>query len=779
MTKPSELSPEIPPEVAPVAERASAGPKFSARISAQAASAFAYSAGWGLLLFLVLQPRFHWWSALSFLPGLTLKRVAAVALLLIAVPAGYSLLRMRKLPALAAQGAVPVLLFLCCVNWLDSEYSFLMGPLIRGELLLGTLLAMLFFRARAGAIFGWCLGIAVTAMTANFLILADGRLIFSDDHPVFLFRLHELLTAFPDIPVYDTMWNSGLDSMYIFASGILNVFFLFYPLIAFFPLEKVYSYIPLIICAGLTPLGMYLAGRNFRFNRTLSCLAALFALCANLFWYRWCLKYGTLGFAVSATLFPFVISLLYRAAYESSSFTKRHAALLVVTTSLCIMWPLMALALLPALGFVLVKYRCLSNRSFFAACALIVALNVPWMILFWGDYALHKAVNPSLKLAGSAGAAPSETGIEITGAERTMAEGASTDPSSAAPQAAELRSGEKKEISLANSLTHLRDQRAATHPLLIFLCVPGLLLLSGRLRLFFMATLCWLLALGAVLSSIAPQLELTRMLVLFCALSGFPAAVAVERTWSERRTSKVHATAAVILVAFVFAGIRGPIEALGSKRVEGFSFAGKLVAEMPQAIANNTPIGRALFSGFVLHDLDKGHLAPLTMFSDVPMIASSHVHNLWFYKSVFPQSVLDGGDAAMDAFLDRHSVTTVLAHESQWKSYFANRPAAFTQAWSGGKFVLYRRVGATGSYFISGKGEVLLQGSSGLTLRVDSPEAVISFNYVPQLQSNGCSIAPAPVGDDSLFIKLTDCVPGSIVTIGSKSFLRRIWEVLS
>ncbi len=42
-----------------------------------------------------------------------------------------------------------------------------------------------------------------------FLALADGRLLLSDDHPSFLYRLHLLKEHFPAIPFYNPQWNAG------------------------------------------------------------------------------------------------------------------------------------------------------------------------------------------------------------------------------------------------------------------------------------------------------------------------------------------------------------------------------------------------------------------------------------------------------------------------------------------------------------------------------------------------------------------------------------------
>ena len=54
-------------------------------------------------------------------------------------------------------------------------------------------------------------------LTLLFIRYADGRMLFSDDHPCFLYRLQLLLEQFPNIPFYDIRWNGGYSAREFFA----------------------------------------------------------------------------------------------------------------------------------------------------------------------------------------------------------------------------------------------------------------------------------------------------------------------------------------------------------------------------------------------------------------------------------------------------------------------------------------------------------------------------------------------------------------------------------
>ncbi len=714
-----------------------------------------------LLTFAILRGNHSWWEPLQVLPMLSAIELATLGLVLLAASA-LPLQFLRPDFLSGAFSSISIILGLLILSsWMDTDYSLLLGPLIRGELLLFFLLCVALRKTDARLVFSAALILTLVGMTTNYILLADGRLLFSDDHPPFLHRLLQLTENFPNIPIYDVMWNGGLDSMYLFASGVLNVFAIFSPLLYLLGPEASYSLLPLAICVLVTPISTYLAARVYGLKLATASASALLSVTASLFWYRWCLKYGTLGFATSAALFPLALALLARVIEGRERFRIRHAAALVVLCTLSLCWPLMGLALLPAAVLIAVRAkRTLKNPKFLAAAFLILIINLPWMWLFVKDFALAKAVQPTISSVNEAN-------------------------STAPPQDIQTESGTEahsdrfplvqkpKPIGLMTALEILREHRAATHPLLLFLTLPGLLLMARWPRILLFLTLGWLLVLGAVLSPKVPQFEFRRFIELFLLLSAIPAGVAVTYTW-ENRSNWPNIIIAALLGAFLFAGGRGAVESMGSKRIERFYFAGPFLKEFSSKIREHSGEGRVLFSGFMLHDLEKGHLAPLTYFTERPLLASSHVHNLWFYKQIFPEWAMRGGGRGVKLYLDLFNVTAVIAHEGKWIRYFAPKTNEYEKVWQGKEFVLFRRKVDSSSYFLQGSGTILQQSNAGVRLQLDTPDALIKFRYYPSLVAKGCTLEAKAVAPDLEFIALKNCPTGVPIMVESRSFFSRV-----
>jgi len=106
-----------------------------------------------------------------------------------------------------------------------------------------------------------------------FLLYCNGRLLFSDDHPSFLYRLQLLRDHFPFIPFYNADWNAGYSAREFFPSGVLNVFFLSLPFVygflgaVTFESLHVYSYLIPYLFILLVPWSVYLAARLLPWER--------------------------------------------------------------------------------------------------------------------------------------------------------------------------------------------------------------------------------------------------------------------------------------------------------------------------------------------------------------------------------------------------------------------------------------------------------------------------------------------------------------------------------
>ena len=190
--------------------------------------------------------------------------------------------------------------------------------------------------------------------------------------------------------------------------------------------------------------------------------------------------------------------------------------------------------------------------------------------------------------------------------------------------------------------------------------------------------------------SVLPQLELDRFFLVIALLATIPSAHFISKAISVADRSVSSKIVAACLVGFLLAGARSSLEFVGARRINPFGFASPALNEFTKALSKNSGNGRILFSGFVLHSLEGGHIAPLTHLTGKPMVASSNIHNKWQREDMIPDWALNAGDEGIDSFLDLYNVSAVVAHEKAWKEHFQKRPG-FSLVWSGRRFVIFKR----------------------------------------------------------------------------------------
>lgn len=665
----------------------------------------------------------------------------------------------QLVPTSVGGGLILLLLFIS--DWLTHGYNLFQGPSIRGEIiLLGALMWWVLRRSALGVLNLVAL-LAPLGIAITFFNVADGRLIFSDDHPVFLFRLISLKENFPFIPFYNPLWNGGIDARDFFATGALNVFLPFWPIIRLFDVTAVYNYIVVGVVFILGPAATFLAARLERSpkqpNGPSPAIAALLHLTVSLLWFRWGLKYGTMGFVTAASLVPLNIVLAGIILSPDRPLSRRLMWLSLITMSLMLCWSLAGLVFIPCIVLALCLVRRLWRKENVIRLAiLLLVINLPWMALFWSVSNVGRFVHAEKKVQA---VAPATTDGAV----------AATKTSAPPPEPRAFR-GKAKGVSLKESLKVLRESAVSTNPLLLAFAIPGLFLLGKRNRLVFGVTAVWLLTLGAIAAPMKPQLELDRMLLMLALLGAIPASLAItalfERAAGPGRGIVPRALAALtggflLTGPFIVSGV------LHNRTVEHFHFAEPIVAEMSSAITQFGGAGRVLYSGFVLHELSNGHLAPLVYMTGKPLIASSYAHDKWRYEQVFPASFIGAKDPGIRRYLDLYNVSAVFAHERAWRDYFRARPTEFDEVWRGDRFSLFTRLGVTPTYLLEGSGEVLAQRSNGVVFRLATPDAVLKFNYFPFLRADGCTVTPAPIEGGLTFVRLSGCPTDRELTLQS------------
>ena len=730
-------------------------------------ASFLLSLGGVLLLFSVIASITYLWypGGLKIFPsgsyGGALAFVCVCAGIFIAARSSFSALTFDP------QAAACALLLVFFSDWLCRGYGFMQGPSIRGEILLCTIVSYIALsRSSLQRYWGALLGIVIVGCLYCYLSESAGRLLFSDDHGTFQYRLMLLKDNFPFIPFYNPQWNAGLDARDSFATGVLNLFFLSLPLVYLFAVESWYTVFIGLLIFVFFPLTTALAARVAGHHRTVGWIAAILILCSGLHWYRWTLKYGTMGFVISALLLPLILATAAR-VISSEEVKTRQSLYFIASMFLALCWPFFGVVLLPLCGLLVAVFlyswrrdsrQELRFRRLFLIGMAVVALQTPLLITFIGTsnistFLVYK--DSSSEALKKANLVPAEDPHTV---ERRFRH----------------RSGS---VNLQSTFSALRTIFFSSNPVLLFFGLGGLFFLSGWFRILSILHILWFFLLGGVLYPLKPQLELDRLLVLILLVLAIPAAEAlyrfIRRVESER---KVYRT---ILCAFSLGFVfTGPMVVWGIARnrsVEQYYFAGAMVNDFKKFLSDYQPTGRILFSGCILHEYGGGHLAPLAYETGIPMVASSQAHTLWWYKDVIPPVFMVRGDVGKEEYFDLYNISDIFAHEPKWKKYFKQQPDKYELLWSGHGFDFFRRRDFKSSYVLEGSADILEQRSDGVLLRVQSKNALLKFRYNRALEAPGCVVKPRSMYGNISFVELKDCTPGATIYLREKVPWRQLF----
>lgn len=732
--------------------------------SLRSSASFLISFGLGLTLFLFLAGRIYFWEP----GGIELLPSGSYGVLLASIFTALGLAAWRSSGQkfeinLVAVAAVLVVLFF--TDWICRGYSMLQGPTIRGEIFaLGVLSIPLIFSnklslLRIVAIIGpllylWC-----------FLETSHGRLLVSDDHAANFYRVWLLNEHFPFVPHYYPFWNTGTEARDYFPSGIFNFYFLFFPFIKLLNLNDIYTSLVAVAVFVLAPLSIYLAARVIKLRAPVPEIAAILGGACSLLWYRWALKYGSMGFVTSMVCLPVAFALCVKILSKDQEFKWYEAILFVFTITLTVIWSLAAVIFAPVyLAGILLLRRVLRKRFAIAIIIALLCCNLPWIVTFITVSNPGKFVN----LESYQAVHNRNEGLELSQLERDL-----NDPWSGQMEVVAIK-GVQREVSLRSALHTLREALHSTNPLLILFALPGLLLLQpGLVRRLFSATAVWLIFLGSFVSALKPQLELDRMFIAAALILTLPAALALANLFESARRG-----VALIFSAFtcgiLLSGIFAVTTVAQNRSFERFTFANGTVKSMSDAIVQYSGPGRVVFLGFILHELSGMHIAPLTLFTGKPIVASNPFHQIWQYSELVPDAYLNRGEQGIEEFLDIKNGTSVIAHEKKWIDYLEARPERYELVWHRESFSMYRRIGAVSNYFLEGQAELVLQDSSSVIIRPHTENLVLKFQYFPFLKTSACQISGKKLPGDMTVIALSKCPVGTDVKIEMQTALARI-----
>lgn len=651
-----------------------------------------------------------------------------------------------------------VLILLAISDWFSRGYSFFSNEGTRSILLLTSIGSYLILNKTTARLTRTLLLISSLGLMLCFLIESNGRILFSDDHPTFLFRLLSLRAKFPNIPFYNTMWNGGFDARDFFATGSLNFFLLFAPIIYLTNLWQTYNLLIALLLFVLVPSTIYLAAKILGANKREAVLAGIIGMSSSLLWYRWALKYGTVGFITSSILL--VINLALVARILSGGAPKRYYAISLITITLMLFWSPSGLVMLPAALLALFPpNKFFKNMGVLVLAISLAVLNAPWILLF-------------IRVSKVANFVTSDRSSYST-LDRQVLGGSEV-------------SSNVTVFNYTDIGKAITDWAITVNPLILLLALPGLALYrkgSTAKKLLCLTTI-WLLFLGTLGAKLKPHLDLDRMLIMLALVLSLPTAKALEHLLCHAQQNRDLYSKFIAACCFGFL-LASPLftgSVLRNRSYEQYNFANSEVLELASAIDLYAKNGRTLFSGSVMHqlggtsELNGGHLAPLTFLSSKPLMASSFLHNIWEYTDIIPAQYRSRGDIGVEEYLDLYNVSLVAAHERFWINYFKERPRLYRKVWTGQRFNLFQRIGFQSSYFVKGTGEIESINIDSIILKLTSNQAIIKFNYFPFLDATGCKLKDFKIAEGISFIEIHSCTSNATVTISSKAGYKRAYE---
>jgi hypothetical protein len=647
-----------------------------------------------------------------------------------------------------------VLFLLSFTSTISKPFALLDFNQTQAELFLLCITGYLTWRAKN---YVWALLLLFFIITylLSFQEASLGRVLNSDDHPTFLFRLEMLKEHFPYIPFYNPLWNAGTDERFFFATGAINIYIILLPIIYLFDLWHNYNFVPLFILFGLLPLSVFFAVRLLNYTYNASFLASLLAITSSLSWYKWAIAFGPLGFLTTTALSPLLFSLSIRLLDKDRGINIYESCFLILITTLVLLWSPGGLIFVPIILTALLKIKSLIKKKHFKFIVLsILLINIPWILVFWSASNVSSFLDKSRDVKKLHSEAPTAIYQEKT------------------PTV--INNGQSALVKkIDQTIGLIQRYFYSANLILILLSLPAILFLAPKHRLHFIIFTLWLFLLAGFLSALKPQLELDRLFVVLFIILSMPVGIYLESIFRnyENLTTRISYA---IFFGFIFLYLLSVGSIFKSRTVIPLNFRSSLVENIINAINKNDNGGRVLFAGFILHEMDSGHIAPFSLKSKVPLYASSPVHQYWRYRDVIPHEFLARREQGITDFLDITNTGLVITHERTWYKFFKSKANDYEIVFTEKNFNIFKRKNFTPSYFISGQGTITEQTSSYIKLKLETENARIKFNYFPFLQSSACQITKYEASPNLHFIELSNCPINKEIIIKSKPAYARI-----
>jgi hypothetical protein len=338
-----------------------------------------------------------------------------------------------------------------------------------------------------------------------------------------------------------------------------------------------------------------------------------------------------------------------------------------------------------------------------------------------------------------------------------------------------------KHGTLYGSVVLVRESLRMVNPILLLLALPALVSLPNKLRALLIGTLGLTISLAVLGPVFKAQLELQRLWLLVVTLLIPPVAgkvVSVLSSKGELLPKLLRIPSQVVVLSLLLLPAPWLWGVVTNRTTEKFHFSSPVVEELAHAITQHAGEGRAIFPGFILHELCEGHIAPLPLLTKVPLVASSYQHDRWKYTELIPEEFLKKGKEGLAQYLQVMNGSLLVVHEPNWKKWFRAHARGYAEVAKVGRFVLFKPNHIEPSYIFEGEGELISQDGSSIRVRPLSEKLTIKFNYLPLLETSGCSISPAKVSKSVTLISLQDCKVGDVVTISMKAPTARLLSLI-
>jgi hypothetical protein len=590
----------------------------------------------------------------------------------------------------------------------------------------------------------WSVLVFQILITTIYFYNLDGALIYSDDHPSFLYRLELLRQQFPKIPFYNPDWNGGYNAREFFATGVLNIFLLISPFLPFLPqvhgVDSALWYNAIIpyVFVILIPWSAYLSCVLLTKNRATATLAAILSLAPSMGIFEWILKYGTLGFSTAIGFAPLVLSLLWKILFIDSVPRWRDLSLLLISSTLVIFWTPAVAIFIPTL-IVAIPLLWRSERVVLKRFALFFliffALNAPWMITFVRESKVLEFVQLDTR-PGMAAALKEDL-----------------HPVVSTPFVSAEQSDVKPPVSkLDKGVNHLLEGFRRYNPLLLAFLIAGFLALpTNKIRVIGALTILVLVQF-VLFSEYKPQFELRRMVLPLATILSLIAALGITRMINLERTSfaVIHPLLATFLATLLIFTPISAASTYANRTIESFAVADPMVSDLANEIKKFHGLGRTFFMGYTLHELaatspkaqSGGHLAPLPLFTDTTFFANDYYHSRWKALDPIPLEVRQGGASAIEEFLDLLNISAVVTFHEEWKRYCENdtryKKVSDVQAFS-----VYQREAPVSGYIQAGEAEIKNVSYDSVVVTPKDTVTILKFKYEKNLKPRTKTVFPA------------------------------------